>query len=38
MADVYMKPVTPETREVIEFVREALATGNIPEEKTNVGK
>jgi hypothetical protein len=30
MADVHMKPVTPETREAIGFVREALATGEVP--------
>jgi integrase len=34
MADVYMKPVIPETREVIDFVREALTTGEMPKLKT----
>jgi len=27
IADVYMKPVSPETREVVEWVRQALETG-----------
>lgn len=31
MADVYMKPVSPEIREVIKFVRETLATGKLAE-------
>jgi len=30
MADVYMKPVGPEHREVIEWVRAALQTGELP--------
>jgi hypothetical protein len=33
MADVYMKPVTPETRDVVEFTRAALATGELPKEE-----
>ncbi|HET6250149.1 MAG TPA: hypothetical protein VFE47_20835 [Tepidisphaeraceae bacterium] len=33
MSDVYMKPVAPEIREVIEFVREALKTGELPKAK-----
>jgi integrase len=36
MADVYMKPVTPESRDVVEFVRTALLTGKVPVKK--VGK
>src|SRR5262249_3930974 len=29
MADVYMKPVSPENRPVIEWVRHALRSGNV---------
>jgi len=38
MADVYMRPVSPENREVVEYVREGLATGKLttPKKKSEV--